>query len=214
MIIQSTDMNISHHLVLSLQQSWWLLFHLSVSLASCMVAMSRIFHAKHRQLWARLPSLEKNVLAVSAQFKHLPRKKKREIDIGIESWVFMILPGKKLLPVLSSLVVLVSPEILLFSLYYGMVDIWWWIMQSLLVNWHLLCCIQLMLVHPWVVSIMYTVYVPSYLVISYIGLTSFYSEIMKGTGAAERLFDLMNQQSPIKLNCMYSVAKWYNWLIF
>lgn len=26
---------------------------------------------------------------------------------------------------------------------------------------------------------------------------------MKGAGAAERLFDLMNQQSPIKMNCTY-----------
>lgn len=43
---------------------------------------------------------------------------------------------------------------------------------------------------------LYTAYVGT----SLGGLTSFYSEIMKGTGAAERLFDLMNQQSPIKLN--------------
>lgn len=32
------------------------------------------------------------------------------------------------------------------------------------------------------------------------GMTSFYSEIMKGVGASDRLFDLLNRKSPIALN--------------
>ena len=32
-----------------------------------------------------------------------------------------------------------------------------------------------------------------------LGLTSFYSEIMKGVGAAERLFELQNKKSAIQL---------------
>ncbi|KAI9311385.1 P-loop containing nucleoside triphosphate hydrolase protein [Dichotomocladium elegans] len=43
---------------------------------------------------------------------------------------------------------------------------------------------------------LYTAYVGT----SLGGLTSFYSEIMKGVGAADRLFELLNRESPIKLD--------------